>query len=211
MGYLNNSSITVDAILTKKGRALLSAGTGFNITQFAVADDEVDYALYTTSHPLGSQYYGSIIENMPLVEASADETQVMRYKLVTLPRGTKEIPVIAVGFESIVLTAGQSNAFPLRPTTTQGLNGSGFGYTAILYDSTAAVLVGTGLPENFASSVPSFLGDAQSANAVVSRGVEFTLTPKDVPSQITTQLTIIGNQTGAVITVPVVVKPKPTV
>ena len=95
MGYLNKSTITVDAVLTKKGRELLSKGRSeFEITQFAVADDEVDYTLYTTSHPLGSNYYGSIIESMPVLEASPDETQAMRYKLVSLDRGTKEIPVI---------------------------------------------------------------------------------------------------------------------
>ena len=32
MGYLDNSTITVDAILTKKGRQLLSAGGNLNIT-----------------------------------------------------------------------------------------------------------------------------------------------------------------------------------
>lgn len=211
MAYLSSNTVTVDAILTKKGRELLAKGSGFNITQFAVADDEVDYTLWNTSHPLGTAYYGSTIENMPLVEASPDETQVMRYKLVTLPRGTKEIPIIALGFDSIVITAGQVNAFPIRPTTSQGLNGPGFGYTAILHDSTAAVLVGTGLPDNVSPTAPSFIGDAGTANAVVTTGNEFTLTPKDVAAQVTTSLTIVGNQTGAVITIPVVVKPKPTV
>jgi hypothetical protein len=211
MGYLDNSSITIDAILTKKGRELLAKGSGFNITQFAVADDEVDYTLWTTSHPLGSNYYGSIIESLPLVEASADETQVMRFKLVTLPRGTKEIPVIALGFDNIILTAGQINAFPIRPTTSQGFNGPAFGYTAVLFDSTAAVLVGTGLAATNAATAPVTLGDAQSANAVVASGVEFTLTPKDVPSQVTTSITFIGNETGASITIPLIVKPKPTV
>jgi hypothetical protein len=210
MAYLDNSTITVDAILTKKGRELLSKGAGFQITQFALADDEVDYGLYTTSHPLGSNFYGSIIENMPLVEASPDETQVMRYKLVTLPRGTKQIPVIALGFENITLTAGQANAIPIRPTTTQGLNGAGFGYSAILYNADAAVLIGTGLPANFSATTAGFLGDSGTANAVVAQGVEFTLTPKDVVTQVTTQLTIIGNQTGATITIPVIIKPRPT-
>ena len=43
MGYLDNSSVTVDAILTLKGRELLAqGGNAFNITQFALADDEVD-------------------------------------------------------------------------------------------------------------------------------------------------------------------------
>lgn len=211
MGYMQNSTITVDAILTKKGRELLAKGSGFNITQFAVADDEVDYSLWTTSHPLGTNFYGAIIENLPLVEASPDETQSMKYKLVTLPRGTKEIPIISIGFDTIILTAGQANAFPIRPSTSQGLNGPAFGYTAVLSDADAAVLVGTGLPANFNATAPGFVGDSQSANAAVARGLEFTLTPKDVPSQITTQLTIVGNQTGAVVTIPVVIRPRPTV
>jgi len=210
MGYLDNTTTTVDAILTKKGRENLSRGVGFSITQFALADDEVDYGLYTTSHPLGSNFYGSIIENMPLVEASPDETQVMRYKLVTLPRNTKQIPIISIGFTSIIITAGQSNAIPVRPTTSQGLNGAGFGYTAILYDSDSAILVGTGLASNVSPTTPAFFGDFGTANASVSRGLEFTLTPKDVAAQVTTSLTIIGNQTGATITIPVTVKPKPT-
>jgi hypothetical protein len=210
MAYLDNSTVTVDAILTKKGRELLAKGAGFQITQFALADDEVDYGLYTTSHPLGSNFYGSIIENMPLIEASPDETQVMKYKLVTLPRGTKQIPIITLGFDNITLTAGQANAIPVRPTTTQGLNGAGFGYTAVLFDADAAVLVGTGLAANLSATAPSFLGDSGTANAVYAQGLEFTLTPKDVAAQITTQLTVIGNQTGAVITIPVIIKPRPT-
>lgn len=209
MAYLDNTSITVEAILTKKGRELLAKGEGFEITQFAVADDEIDYSLWTPTHPLGTAFYGSIIESLPLVEAVPDETQVMKYKLVTLPRGTREIPIISIGFESISLTAGQSNAVPIRPTTSQGLNGAGFGYTAVLYDSTAATITGTGLTSDGAT-LAGFLGDASTANATVVRGLEFTLTPRDVPSQVTTQLTIIGNQTGATITIPVIIRPAPT-
>ena len=210
MGYLNNETLTVDAILTKKGRELLAKGEGFDITQFAIADDEIDYSLFTTSHPLGTDFFGSIIENMPVLEASPDETQNLRFKLVTLPRGTKEIPIISIGAVSIILTAGQANAFPIRPVTSQGLNGAGFGYTAVLFNSDAAILVGTGLAEA-AATVPIFLSDTQTANATVARGLEFTLTPRDVTAQITTQLQIIGNQTGAAITVSVVVNPQPTV
>ena len=60
MGFLNNTTVTVDAILTKKGRELLAQGTNaFNITKFALADDEVDYRLWDTSHPNGTDYYGT--------------------------------------------------------------------------------------------------------------------------------------------------------
>lgn len=211
MGYLNNATLTVDAILTKKGRELLAKGEGFNITQFAVADDEVDYTLFTTSHPLGTNFFGSIIENTPVLEASPDETQNMRFKLVTLPRGTKEIPIISIGMVSIILTAGSANALPVRPTTAQGLNGAGFGYTATLFNSDAAILVGTGLAATNVVTTPTFLSDIQTANATVARGLEFTLTPRDVTTTITTDLRITGNQTGASLSVTVVVNPKPTV
>jgi hypothetical protein len=104
MGYLNNTVVTVDAILTKKGRELLARNDGsFRITQFAMADDEIDYTLYNTTHPSGSAFYGEAIENMPLLEAFPDENQIMKYKLVTLPRGTSKLPVINVGYASIVL------------------------------------------------------------------------------------------------------------
>ena len=77
MGYLNNQVITVDAILTKKGRQLLAQNDGsFRITQFALADDEIDYTLYNPSNTSGSAFYGEAIANMPLLEAFPDESQI---------------------------------------------------------------------------------------------------------------------------------------
>ena len=104
MGYLDNTIVTVDAILTKKGRELLARGDGsFNITQFALADDEVDYTLYNPNHPSGSVYYGQAIENMPVLEAFPDETQIMKYKLATLPRGTSKLPILNIGYSAITV------------------------------------------------------------------------------------------------------------
>ena len=68
MGYLNNQIVTVDAILTKKGRELLAKNDGsFRITQFALSDDEIDYTLYIPNNASGSAYYGQASENMPLL------------------------------------------------------------------------------------------------------------------------------------------------
>ena len=70
MGFLDNSSTTVDAILTKAGRELLAKGEGaFKITRFSLSDDEIDYGLYDTTHPNGSNFYGAVIENISLLEA----------------------------------------------------------------------------------------------------------------------------------------------
>ena len=73
MGYLDNSIITVDAILTKKGRELLARGDGsFKITQFALSDDEIDYTLYNPTHPSGSALYGEAIANIKLPRSYFD-------------------------------------------------------------------------------------------------------------------------------------------
>ena len=113
MAYLDNAEITVDAILTKKGRELLARGDGsFNITQFALSDDEIDYGLWNPNHPNGSAFSGEAIENMPIIEAFPDENQIMRNKLVSLPRGTTKMPIITFGTAKITINVGGSNANP---------------------------------------------------------------------------------------------------
>lgn len=134
MGLLNNTAVTVDAILTAKGRELLARGDGsFKITQFALADDEIDYTLYNVNHPSGSAFYGQAIENMPLLEAFPDETQVMKYKLVTLPRGTAKMPTLNIGLQLVDLKQGAGIA--IRPSTlnylgqTSVVESSGYTFT----------------------------------------------------------------------------------
>jgi hypothetical protein len=207
MGYLNKSTITVDAVLTKKGRQLLSLGRSeFQITKFAVADDEVDYTLYTTAHPLGSAYYGSIIESIPVLEASVDETQSMRYKLVSLDRGTREIPTVSLGITAYELLANQTVA--VTPTTSQEL--AVLGYTAVLYDANIATLSVSQAISTGIGTTPSFLTTSPGSNAIVLQGFSFNITGKELTAAGTTQLTIINNLTGATVTVPVNVAAKPT-
>ena len=88
MGYLNNATTVLDAILTKKGRELLARGQNeFRITKFALADDEIDYTLFNPSHPSGSAYYGEAIINQPLLEVFPLESQIMKYKFFNGFRG----------------------------------------------------------------------------------------------------------------------------
>jgi len=198
MGYLNNSTITVDAILTKKGRELLARGQNdFQITQFAVADDEIDYDLWNPAHPLGTDYYGIIIENMPLIEASADEANIMRYKLVSLPKLTTRIPVVTLSTNSATLIGGLF--VNVIPNTINIENGnSNLGYTAILSDSSVATLQVTKLATSTISpTVPRFIGDSESATSVSATGMEFKLIAKvQTLAEAKATLTIIGNETG---------------
>lgn len=214
MGYLNKASVTVDAILTKKGRELLAQGrSAFAITQFAVADDEIDYSLYDPAHPLGTEYYGSAIENMPIVEASVDETQNLRYKLVTFGRGQNTIPLLQVAPTSIELVYSvNALAQQITVITTGGTNlDRSLGYTAILYDREAAILTSDGIAGS--PTVPLFVGEVSSVNsqnAVILTGTTFTLTPKNVSTNTPTQLVIIGNETGATKVIPVLIIPART-
>jgi hypothetical protein len=209
MGYLNNSTITVDAILTKKGRELLARGRDeFKITQFALADDEIDYDLWNPAHPLGSAYYGIIIENMPLVEATADESNIMKYKLVTLPKKTARIPVISVPQSSITLTS-PGQIFTITPATTNFSAGNAtLGYTAILSDSDVATLqVVTPVQAGVSPTVPRFIGDAEAAQTISAVGFSFNLVAKQqLVSDVGATLTIIGNETGGRATINIVIK-----
>ena len=117
MSYLNNETITVSAVLTKKGRELLATQGGLNITSFALSDDEIDYSLYQPNHPNGSGFYDIALRNTPILEPFTDETQVMKYKLVTLPSGTTRIPTISLGQSSILLDKNYTGEVIIVPAT----------------------------------------------------------------------------------------------
>ena len=101
MAYLDNNVLTVNAILTKKGREILAKTGGLNITAFALADDEIDYTQFNPNHPLGSAYYDIAIRNTPVMEPITDESQLMKYKLVTLNDGVTAVPTINLNISSI--------------------------------------------------------------------------------------------------------------
>ena len=209
MGYLDNTSVTIDAILTIKGRELLArGGNAFNITQFAVGDDEVDYSLWNPDHPLGTSYYGTIIENMPVTEAIPDETQALKYKLISLPKQTINIPVITVGNTSITLAAPGNSAI-ISPNTSnfQGGNAT-LGYTAILSDSTAAdIQVTRALQNSVVPTTPRFIGDNEDAQSVAVSGFEFRIVGKtQMLADKTASITINANETGGSITINLTVK-----
>jgi hypothetical protein len=214
MGYLSNQVVTVDAILTKKGRELLARGDGsFKITQFALADDEIDYTLYNPDHNLGSAFYGEAIEAMPLLEAFPDETQIMKYKLTTLPRGTARLPILDLGYAAVRLKQGASLA--ITPQTLNYLGSSqafeSSGYTATIAD--ARVLnsfngVGINTPEATALNSTTTLGTNVS-KTVIGTSINLTATTVNTlfgtNTQLQTTITIIGRDSGARVTIPVTI------
>ena len=214
MGFLNNTTVTVDAILTKKGRELLAQGTNaFNITKFALSDDEVDYRLFDTSHPNGTDFYGAVIENMPLLEAFPDETQVMKYKLATLPRGTSKLPILDVGFNSITLKQGASLA--VTPQTLNYLGATSIfeagGYTATIADSrvlNSFTGVGVNTEEAERLNTTTTVGTNVS-KTVIGTSINLTATSVNTlfgsRSKLQTTVTVVGRDSGARLTIPVTI------
>jgi hypothetical protein len=96
MGYLNNSTRVLDAILTKKGREILSSGGNFEVSKFALGDDEIDYQLWDTTHTRGTDYYGAVIDNLPALEPFNDPSEIMKYKLVTRSKNTRAMAILKV-------------------------------------------------------------------------------------------------------------------
>jgi hypothetical protein len=212
MAILNNTTVTVDAILTKKGRELLARNDGsFQITQFSLADDEIDYTLYNPTHPSGSAFYGEAIEAMPMLEAFPDEAQIMRYKLVTLPRGTSKLPVISLGYNVISLRQGAT--LTITPQTLNYLGATSTyeanGYTATISDiRLMSAFNGSGITSTTTTTDANVTTGTKLSKSVL--GTSFTLTGTTIntlfgtsTSQLSTTITVIGRDSGARITIPV--------
>ena len=212
MAILNNTTVTVDAILTKKGRELLARNDGsFQITQFSLADDEIDYTLYNPTHPSGSAFYGEAIEAMPMLEAFPDEAQIMRYKLVTLPRGTSKLPVLSLGYNTISLRQGAS--LTITPQTLNYLGATSTfeanGYTATISDiRLMSTFEGTGVTTATPATDANVTTGTKLSKSVL--GTSFTLTATTINTlfgtsntQLSTTITVIGRDSGSRITIPV--------
>jgi hypothetical protein len=214
MSYLSSTSVVVDAILTKKGRELLARNDGsFRITQFSLADDEIDYTLYNPNHPSGSAFYGEAIEAMPILQAYPNDQEIMKYKLITLPRGTAKIPVLDLGYNAIVLKQGASLA--ITPQTLNYLGATSTfeqsGYTATIGDvRTMSSFNGVGIntPEATSLNSTTTIGTNVS-KTVIGTTINLTATTVNTlfgsNSNLYTTLVVVGRDSGARISVPVTI------
>jgi len=209
MGYLDNSTIIVDAVLTKKGREALARQNGtFRITQFALGDDEIDYTLYNENHPNGSAYSGEAIENLPLLEAIPDDQAILKSKLVTLPRGTSAMPVVTANTAKITLSLGSTTV--VNPTTLNYNGQSNLtepnGYIATIADRRLLSRFTATSQKGTVSAIRPYSNVAIAETAV---GNAFTLTAINsqtlfgTATTLLTSLIIEGRDSGARTTIPV--------
>jgi len=212
MGYLDNTSITVDAILTKKGRELLARNDGsFRITQFALGDDEIDYTLFNENHPNGTQFAAEAIENMPLIEAIPDGANMMKSQLITLRRGRSLLPFITLqgfaGDQSVIeLTKGggsitidpMTNNFTEDSTSATNETG-GYKFTIINFTYLSEFISDNNTSGNVELDT---YGDSEVAEVVMGNTLSLTPTNEDSlfpleSTTLSTTLIIEGMNTGA--------------
>jgi len=228
MSYLDNTTIVLDAVLTKKGRDLLSKGLDqFNITAYSFSDDEIDYTLWDNSHPSGSDSFGNVIENTPVLEAVTDESQVMRYKLISIPNVTNTLTKIYLPYvtlDNMSVTAGGTIPYStdanrevligITPKTsiyaTGGTSFSGnsnldtnLGYTFLMSKSKTTLLNTNGLftdlnRQFISSNTNTNYTDGDSIVRVgPALGITLNKTLSTFPSTTTIPITVTGNESGA--------------
>lgn len=176
MGYLNNTTVTVDAILTDKGREYLANNNQdlFAIQYFALGDDEINYDLWNPAHPLGSDYYGVVIENMPLLEAFPIADYNLRSKLVTLPQNTTSLPVITNVPASVAFTVYENSSQGVRQTDVEprlsvGDNNT-LGYTCF-YNPNWLTVTALVTPTSNVGQQATYLGDASPATSSTTKSI----------------------------------------
>ena len=217
MGFINNTSYILNAVLTKKGKQYLSKSDGkFNITKFALSDDEIDYTLWDTAHPKGNDYFGAVLESTPMLEPCVDPEVVMKYKLVTMPVGTLALPYIDNVTPSSLLgdnalTTAYNSSLPgnlqwsyndhlINPST----NGADGGFSPekysflVLNKNVVDIATGQGNEVNF--KVGAIYGEesGRTSKKVIDNVATIRTGPGTVGTSRETSIVITGQMSGAV-------------
>lgn len=220
MAQLTPKIRMIDCVLTDLGKKYLAEGNPrFNITQFAVGDDEVDYNLFDTDQP-NPEDYGKFIRAMPLFEAASLSTVGLKYKLLTLPSGTTKIPILVVSPDSIDIYEGQEVV--ITPNILNyTLRDSELSFTAVLRNSALGRLVvqegvaaAGGQVAQFTTNISQtggsvvFVGSPETTSVVVGKSFKF-IAAQDVsaisPNARSTTIEIFGNIVGSSVIIPVTV------
>ena len=170
MGYLDNSSITVDAVLTKKGREILKEGGNLNITSATLSDTGVDYTLWNPDAS-DSKDYGAAIENLPMLEASVHAEYNLRNRLISLNQNTVAVPALTIG--NLDTVGGTVKTFNEGDENTGTINVELLGFT-----SAGNV---TGFPYYFVIQDPSIISTNASNMGGLSGTSRQFLQEQDIP------------------------------
>ena len=192
MGFLDNSSITVDAILTKIGRKRISDGS-FKVSKFSLSDEEIDYTLYDVTHPNGTDAYGTTIENMNLFEAVSNRTGFNSHLVNQSISGAK-IKLASLNYTDLefgdnVTLKPSTEGAPAEPysfvvdntgiAAFQNPSGAGTGiYSATVASAAQATLIA----QSFANPSPTATTNVRVTGLTSGLSAVITLTVKASPT-----------------------------
>ena len=207
MGYLDNSTIVVDAVLTKQGRKLLALGQGLNISYFTLTDTGVDYSLWNPDHPSGSAYYGEAIENLPNLEALPNSAYFMRNNLLSLSRDVKAMPYVILNGQGLGQASSHTWPDGSAPAFTPSISlenvgaGESVGWQMVVPDSSLIVVSGNWTPSAIGGNAQQYLNEQEISNAVVYEAAggtsSVTIDRVNTTTTRTLLLTFISKSTGA--------------
>ena len=213
MGYLDNSSITVDAVLTKKGREILKDGGNLNISSFTLSDSGVDYSLWNPEHPDGSAYYGEAIENLPMLEASVHAEYNLSNRLISLKQPTVAIPALILG--NMDKTNGSTKTFNEGDENDGTINVKIVGYNSMNKLGYSLIIQDTSIVTTPHTSIGGISGTSRmflpetgipSAQEFEFNGDTFKLNPLQQDSAgKSTNVTVMDKELGAYVQFVVVV------
>ena len=194
MGYLDGSTITVDAILTGEGRKKLANGAGLGITKFSLSDDGVDYKLWNTNHASGSSYYGEAISELPNIEAITDSHIGMRYHLMTMDRDRVFLPNLDIEPGSLVIDRQGPEGKKTISVITRNFEGEK--YLWKIYD-TSAFSVNMGIKNANASTHNMNVFQEIPNPGTAGPSTQLTIMAKPLTKKVSTIIEIYGQLSGA--------------
>ena len=197
MGLFDNSSTTVNAILTTRGREMLSRGGDLSITKFALSDEEIDYTMYDKYHPAGTDSFGVLLENTPILEATPNRSKLNSY-LVDNSQESSEILISTLNYPRAHWTVIDGTI----PTTIGSPEEMAEDYTFTIQNINVVKFyrfyVSTDQPWQVVSS---------NTKSVVGRGIQWK--PQSIKSLASTTITIQGNVSGITKVVSITPVPNP--
>ena len=184
--WLDSSSAIVSTVLTREGRALLAKNDGsFRIAKFSFSDDEINYSLYNTTTDDDTD-----ILNLPILEPSSNGTAAIRYKLITLPKGTLTVAFLTTSVDNLIIS--MSGITKPRDGVIIVSTNSGHDYNGYIVKSRNDLLA---YVQN--SNIKSELDTNGNTNSTIM------VTASE--SVGTTVIDITGKDTGATISIPVTI------
>lgn len=218
-----DNQIIIDAVLTKRGRELLASGVSqFNISKFAVADDQIDY---------GIPGLESIINNepdqLPILQPIINGSLMMKSFLFTDPNagnGRYILPLISIsglltGVSNIINGGISVTYTPSTINTSERyqikINGGKYalkqlfeqvGDTRRMSSAAPGTTDPIGVVHNPITTGNSSIDSLDTSISLANQS-SITLKTLKVSTIKTFSMTIIGSQTGASITYSFTISP----